>query len=808
MAKSTIYLLQYNQYYNKIVKRLDTLEDYLPFVIYNGDDYKLTNNAFNPRDHIDAQLIVNTPDASYDYLLVVDEEGNIDSRWFVTEAIYLKAEGVRSSGQYQLNIHRDLLADYLDEVVQSPIYFERAIFNSDNPLIYNSENMLFNQIKTKEILLRDASKSPWVIAYLAKNNENDIPMEEKIVSAYAPDFLTNFEYERDNLPVGTFFRGNGYNFYTTINLKSYPTRGGIWYTATVNSKGEQTMEGNNYNDPTASRIGNFYDANDLSSRLSTIAASLKDAPFDAAGCFYASLVDTNQDSLINTLIDMEGKVIKDANSDTYFRFTGQQEYITHKVFIPKNSNYSNEMANIVANLPYIMEVNNNGFFVNGTVRTYTITSVETVIGAPYQMTIPAASTRLQTIDAPWDILAIPLNEVVFDVTAGLRLFQKEDIAIQLAQSLINQYGKANVYDIQLLPYCPVMQYFDFDSGRFNCESLTEGVHYSLIRYSETPNDPIGLGFWCNESSFSSKIIFDEPIINPTDPIEFKINNECDMYRLVSPNYSSVFEFSATKNGGILGFEVNCTYKPYQPMIHVNPIFNGLYGTDFNDNRGLICGGNYSLPSTTNAWTEYQIQNKSYKESFERQIQNMETTYDINREQMKTAGIINSITAGVQGFASGATAGGIMSGGNLAVAGVTGAVTGLTAGIGSAAGLAADLKYSDQLQKEALSYATDMFNLSLQNIKALPNTLSNIGAFDINYKYFPFLEYYTATPQEKEALRKKLIYNGMAAGVISTISEMRQSEPTYMQGQLIRLNIAEDYHVAASIASEIHRGIYI
>lgn len=51
---------------------------------------------------------------------------------------------------------------------------------------------------------------------------------------------------------------------------------------------------------------------------------------------------------------------------------------------------------------------------------------------------------------------------------------------------------------------------------------------------------------------------------------------------MSPNFNGQFEFSLAKNKqDITSFNVDYTYKPYAPYIHVNPIFNpdGLYGKD-------------------------------------------------------------------------------------------------------------------------------------------------------------------------------------------------------------------------------------
>lgn len=92
-----------------------------------------------------------------------------------------------------------------------------------------------------------------------------------------------------------------------------------------------------------------------------------------------------------------------------------------------------------------------------------------------------------------------------------------------------------------------------------------------------------------------------PLINNDIALSMKVSNECDKYRLCSPNWSNFFDFSLAKNGGtVMSFNVDCSYKPFSPYIHINPDFKGLYGRDFNDARGLICGGEFSLPQVTSA----------------------------------------------------------------------------------------------------------------------------------------------------------------------------------------------------------------
>ena len=72
-------------------------------------------------------------------------------------------------GQYELTLRRDVLADFNSEVETAPIYVEKGIINDiSSPLLCNNESLQVNQIKTKEVLLKDKSASPWLCLYLKK----------------------------------------------------------------------------------------------------------------------------------------------------------------------------------------------------------------------------------------------------------------------------------------------------------------------------------------------------------------------------------------------------------------------------------------------------------------------------------------------------------------------------------------------------------------------------------------------------------------------------------------------------------------
>lgn len=135
---------------------------------YNRISYVNRNNLsqYPQADYISPEVNVNFQDASTlvqifnipdvlecDYALVVDD-GEINSRWFIIEATRTR------KGQYQVKFKRDLLADYYEQVKESPMYVNKAYLQNNDPMIFNSEGVQFNQIKTSEHLLKNENDFP------------------------------------------------------------------------------------------------------------------------------------------------------------------------------------------------------------------------------------------------------------------------------------------------------------------------------------------------------------------------------------------------------------------------------------------------------------------------------------------------------------------------------------------------------------------------------------------------------------------------------------------------------------------------
>ena len=282
----------------------------------------------------------------------------------------------------------------------------------------------------------------------------------------------------------------------------------------------------------------------------------------------------------------------------------------------------------------------------------------------------------------------------------------------------------------------------------------------------------------------------------------KLANECDLVRLVSQNYSAIFEFSPAKSGGVDGFLADCTYKPWAPYIHILPKLKGLYGDKFvsiDDARGLICGGDMSLPQLSNEWANYQLQNKTYQEMFGRQLKNMDVQNDVNRQAALAQLLAAPITGGAAGAATAAKLG----------SGLTGAITGgLVGAIGG--GITAGVDYANTLKliEENRQYAIDMYGYNLQNIQAVPTSLTKTSALTYNTRVWPFIEYYTCTESERNALKDKIKYNGMTIMKVGQLSDYSLGEDNFYKGQLIRLNLKVDSHMAYEIYNELNKGVYL
>ena len=799
----TLYLLNYNNYYNRLVKQEQTLSDYLEYEVAT-----LAATNFNPNDHVMTQHTVNIDDdISPDYAILVDQSANIVSRWFVIESTRVRG------GQYKLQLYRDTIVDFYNIIIKAPCFIEKAtISNMDNPLLFNNENMSYNQILTSSNTLKDNSNCPWIVGYYAKNATElngtvPINIDSTIPFINIPVPLENwdyYKYQDENfigVPVARYF---------TVDVADMdlPRMGTRFYINQENS--DITTYGFGYiypslrmwpvyNPNASTRIGNFKQY--VPGGLEAI-GGMETLLNNMQGYYKPT---TEED--LNNFLSYRNQYIKDANGEIYYvEITSTNLQENH---IPiKSGSLFLELSKMLSKsgpgtglYPCIFVTDDYHANVATTISDTTFMIQANAIAyrmsftriQQYETKYDFSGNKLITTDAPYNIFAIPYGTVKVNnvVDGGFTLNTTKEIAMATAMGISQQQG-SKVYDIQLLPYCPIPELIT-DTAEL---TVTNALQMSYITTGVNA-DKIGVIFNIPRSTFSINIPFEIP--QGQTVINRKVNNECDKWRLTSPNYSNYFDFSAEKNDGVHYFNVDCCYKPFTPYLHIGPDFKNLYGFDDDSPRGLVLGGDFSLPQIIDQWEQYQIQNKNFQNIFDRQIQNME----INNSIQKTREIVGAVAGTFQGGVSGATAGGLVGGGaGAAVGAIAGTIVSGIAG-------ATDVALNDQLRNEAIDFTKDQFGYQLGNIQALPHTLSKVSAFNPNNKIFPVLEYYTATDVEKEALRNKIKYNGMTIMTIGNIEEYIQGDPTYIKGQIIRLeNLDSEYHLAKTIAKEINQGIYI
>lgn len=786
-------LMNYNNYFNRTYKRHNTLEQYIDASEGNILGVDKPYN-FSISDGVTMEHVFNvteTEEPNYLLLLEENEQRTIVSRWFVID--WTKVRG----NQYKGLLRRDLLADNYEKITTSPSFIEKGYVEPTDSAIFNKENMNFNQIKTRETLLKDDSKTAWIVGYIAKDHNE---LTDKTFT-YKPDVDMTISGNFSDWQYASWCDGNEHNSISTSSQNRFEFRIEDIYVLTQ-SYGYRFAYGNNYHqtyyDPSLNDrwwCNTQHQATELkgtdwwsSISVDTSIQKLElDNPSWCPNSDYSELY-----SLAGKTIQFNDGIYKltlsykiEEQERTYSNNTSNlYNYLYNNINNQLNTKFSSNISGVV-NYPV-------SYVIYLTKFRITATKLDNVQGI-YKYSIPQKTKLLN--DAPYKMFCIPYytnGKYTFQVNdTNHRYTLDKDIMLTWSFSIATELGNS-LYDLQILPYCPISNW----RGNANVAGIfsigkTENEDYTTLLDSK--GNIVGVCSWCDVSSKEQFLKY------PIEIMNYKIENECDMYRLCSPNYASAFEFNPAKNDGVEGYNVRYTYKPYQPFINVAPKFNRLYGKDFKDNRGLILSGDFSLPIVKDAWINYQLQNKNYALAFDRQIENLESNYS----WQKKMGIANAITGTIQGGVSGAMSGALVGGG-------VGAVVGGVLGTGaSMVGGIMDVNMQQNLHNEAIDYTKDNFGYQLQNIQALPNTLNKVSSIISVSKLFPFVEYYTCTNEEKEALENKLKYNGMTIGRIGKIEDYLQGDTqTYVQGQLIRLEGKFDTHIANEIANEFKKGWYI
>lgn len=938
---SVIHYMTYNNYFNRTIKIENSYAGYHAVASY---DFVQLDANFNPGNGIITTHVCGTYGTEkieeLDYVVIYSDDTyyNLQSRWFI-----IKRDRLRG-GQWNLTLKRDVVADYYDSIKTAPAIIERAKLNIDNPLIFNPENFSFNQIKKDEILLKDRTKIPWIIAYIPSNTAA-ISSETLVIDPNKnPDIVTV-----DNLPVvsGDYQSApTGYQYtfnwqYRTsaINIINYNT--------TISGIGALVKTEQVFN---AAVLRSTQTPETVAYNLLTMIANEIGYPTLNASAL-SFMMSKNSKQLSNEqyqdLLALNGKIIKNNDDNKYYRVT---------VTTLDRNRYTQGLTSSSLFTTLQTKIAASGIFTSGYdtidessitigVSTYNVRVSYEDITMTLTNTFNMSANRAKCINGMYDIIAIPCGNIKVRDQNSASFTTNEMIQKNLAVTLGSKLSGA-IYDIQLLPYCPLQSIIN-SNGELTINTTEEGKMFDYVK--DNSDNRVGIMFYVQNNSFtfnidlsleveSEKLISDFRDLQPSDgsyvehyvrrllladaalnypgtvttneriyqgndinnikvrkrsrstneiletfdvhevrvfrtdpsaseapydytmemyvagsvtpvvsidgvtyiqanyyytleilpwnngypdvndpsffanqiimipvyvkeitPISMKIDSECDKYRLVSPNYQGTFEFCVARNGGVNYFNVDVTLKPFNPYIHVNPNFKEMYGSDFNDSRGLVCQGDFSYGQLTDRFQEYELNNKNYQEMFNRNIESM----DLEHKLQKTEAIVGAIAGTAQGGVSGGMAG-AMTGNPIAAA--AGAIGGTVA---SAAGAIADMAILGKRQAEQKDLAIDMHEFQLGNIRALPYSLTRCPAFTFNNKLFPFIEKYSATDEEIKAFKEYLELRSFNVGVVGKIENYLQLTESFIKAQIIRFSsIKCDANTANEIYDELNKGVYI
>lgn len=768
-----IYLLKYNNKFNRIVKKpYPTLGEYLDSHEYQA----FWSIEFIPNDWLTTSQKLNfSPTFEPDYCIVEDIDTGSFTRWFITESVRIRG------WQYNINLKRDILTDFYEEVKNATAYITKGYVGAENPLIFNAENVLVNQIKKKELPIKDGTNSAWIVGYLAPDlaAEGDVEVPIQYEQETIPD-ISDFDYsEYVNKELkGLINNEKSYFAAFTQGLKL------VWrYFNGTGGAGDNAIT---------------YPQNSLVVETSNTEFQNVDLGVSYS-VFNGLLTDyLGNEDYIN-ILNLEGKIYNDNGVYKRVTITKTGEHIFDTNVTESNApSVYQEVTNALTTAGIAYRAANNTSTISIPTRIYHSNFILTLeeVGSPItSANVTFKSTIKKLKDAPYKMFCIPVAENAICRINEVDVYINRDKMIQIASSIATQLKTGNdgfLYDLQLLPYCPFESDFIHATHKKGIEYVGTGVEhvdYDVVRDSN--ENAVGYIFYANRSSFTinSKVtsVGSYPSVDVNNSIDFKVKNETHMFRLVSPNYSNFNDFNIFKNYGINYFNIDCTYKPYTPYIKVNINYKGLYGQDFNDQRGLICGGDYSLPVVSDSWVNYQIQNKNYANIFERENQNLEYQHKWGMASAVTGAAVGTVAGAFMGKALGSA--------------------GLGAGVSAGGGLL-DVISRGALHGEQMDYRRDMFNFNIQNIQALPQGLVKTSAFNYNSKIWPFVEIYSCTEEETEVVRNKIIYTGMTLNVVGSIKNyLNDNGYTYIQGNVIRIDVDGDSHIANAINQELNTGVY-
>ena len=799
-----IKLLNFHHYTERSIDKYEDIDSYND---YSHIDREIFNFTFN--NYISTSLDIKLEeDFKPNYLLLIKDD-KIHSRWYITNI------SQNSGNQHKLSLKRDIIADNLDTIMNLPnTYITKGYTDINNSCFFNKEDLIVNEIPKKLYPLRDELGCPWLVAYVnkydIKSSDSSRPEDKNPWTVnYKTNLNLSYNYEESlstaKANLTSLYLVKDEHIYINIVIIStnYPTNAWIVQFDLLNRTNKII---GNVDQADLSKYPNYIKVT-LNTTLNSFCSAMSDTFYDNRNTIINLLFpDYNKlnsmSELMNISFKYKNSIIKDSNKYYEIDNNVENSYLTNL-----KDTYLNNYQNLFNNILTIMKnkdssvtsvvgraTANTSIYIS-TLHSYLSYTVKQLNSTDSSITI--SKTRRTCGNSLYDIICSPLKikgNTLYSID-GEYYSLNDDETFSFYNNLSNCIGTSNVYDIQILPYCPIRDVLkynsDSDALEIKLNSSDENIIYQkknnlLLLYVNNINISFDIDTSSNNNYSNPSLMFEK------DEDISKKNYLTNKYKLVSPNFSSEYEIPLYENKGILYMNVDMTLLPNNPWIKINPIYNYLNGKDLDDIRGLIIGGSLSISQISNSWTEYILQNSNYSQLFESQIAYQEYQ---NKMSMTSTAIQSGLTALGTGFTGGL------------INPVLGAIGGTASGV---AGLIDNIVQAG-MNKKQIEFQKEQWNLQLGNIKNKPNVLSKITSINKNFKYFPFIIHYKSTDEEIENVENYLKLNGMTINRIGKLVDYYNLD-YYLAGEIkdydnIDLNLlsSEEYEY---LKNEIKQGFYL
>ena len=595
-------LLHYNNYFNRIIKKEDTIAAYKAA---DAAYEEASDINFNPGDGLNTSLVLGLGQTGllfkgdeFDYLVaydVINNENVINSRWFIVE------QDRKRGGQYELTLKRDVIADNYNKVINSPIFLEKGFIDDVNdPLLYNSESMKLNQIKQLEIPLMDETKSGWVVGYIPSDAfpkvEPEYDRVEKTVTVpmsadITVDGLSSWTYWQycSANPNYKFMSDSSGKRKVTVKIRSqkvssggrkmvcdmvtanyafYPNSSDPGTYSQVNSGFIENSSGESWNFPQW-----YQDYGPVTFIQGTINAGICNSIFDPVrnnGAFITALdnilgngIDIGNTSELRRLQD---KIILDSSTNTYYRI----KVISASESSPMTvtSSVSGGQAALTALKNAMYYPSSAGGTLNGDYTEFTASNSSTsyaiqLTNLGVSLYVDLNSDRAHLNDAPYDMFCIPFSDTLKLKYDSTEFTCSKNVALSMATEIARDLGSGSVYDVQLLPYCPNRTMVVKSGSPSTVLDLT-GIKYDLIKEKST-GSPKSAVIWCTESTFQVPISTDYQVFEfkPTNDSPTKIKPEsyyalpndiqawAGIMAVETARYNDILVYKVEKQSGIV-----------------------------------------------------------------------------------------------------------------------------------------------------------------------------------------------------------------------------------------------------------------